>query len=106
MRRRPGPPEQCLKLSGFLPRPALNHDFRFGVELHGVAALTVQNSEEAVFPSAEWEIRHGRGHADIDADISRRSFVAEFSRRRTAGGEERSLVTVRAAVHKIHRFID
>ena len=67
--------------------PAFDYDFLVGVELDGVAALAVEIAEEAVLPSAEGEVGHGRGDSDVDADISRRSFVAEAARGRSARRE-------------------
>src|SRR5271163_228978 len=74
--------------------PAFYHYFFLGVELDGVAALSVEDAEEAVFPSAEREIGHGRGHADVDSDIAGRRFVPEASRGSTAGSKQRSLIAV------------
>src|SRR6267378_2487128 len=81
-------PHSKLKFAGFLARPALDHDFRFGEKFHGVAALAVEDAKETFFPAAEGEIGHRRGYADVDADISRRGFVAELAGGGTAGGEE------------------
>src|SRR6266850_215331 len=98
--------KRSLELARFLARPALDDDFGFGEKLDGVAALAVENSEEAFFPAAEREIGHRGGDTDIDADIPRRGLVAEFAGGGTAGGEERGLVTVGAAAQKFHGFID
>ena len=57
--------------------PALYYYFFVGVKFYGIAALSVEIAEEAVLPSCKWEIGHGGGHADIDADISRGGFVDE-----------------------------
>src|ERR1700686_5339837 len=65
----------------------------------------MQNTEETIFPSAEWEVRHGRGHANVDADISRRGFVAKFSCGRATGGKQRSLVPIRTVVQKLHSLV-
>src|SRR6267143_1366602 len=94
-----------LEFSRLLTRPPLDHHFRFRVELDSVSPLSVQNSEEAFFPSAEREVRHRRRHATIDSDIPRRRFIAKSPRRRAARGEERRLVPVRASRQKLHRFI-
>src|SRR5437879_12079270 len=67
--------------------PALDYYLFVGVELDGVAALAVEIAEEAIFPSAEGEVGHGRGYADVDADVAGGSFVAEAACGRTAGGE-------------------
>src|SRR4029077_33679 len=95
-----------LELAGFLARPALDDDFGFGEEFDGVAALAVEDAEETFLPAAEGEIGHRRGDADIDADISRGRFVAEFARGGTTGGEERGLVAVRTAAEKFHGFVN
>src|SRR5712692_4243652 len=95
-----------LELACFLARPALDHDFRFGEKFHRVASLTVENTEETLFPATEGEIGHGRGNPDVDADIARGRFVAEFSRGGAAGREKRGLIPVRAAAEKFHRLID
>src|ERR1022692_1926105 len=86
-----------LEFSAVLFSPALYYDFLVGVELDGVAALAVEIAEEAVLPSAEREVGHGRGDSDVDADVAGRSFVAEAARGRPAGGEQRRLVAVGAA---------
>src|ERR1700734_3499047 len=67
--------------------PAFDDYFLFGIELDGVAALSVQNAEETVFPSAEREIGHGRGYADVDSDIAGGSFITEAPRCCTARGK-------------------
>src|SRR5438309_9986863 len=77
-----------LELARVLFCPALNNNFLVGIELDRVAALAVQIAEEAVLPSAEGEIRHGRGNANVDADIARGRFVAEAASRRSAGREQ------------------
>src|SRR5712671_1678912 len=78
-----------LEFPAVLFGPAFDYDFLVGVELDGIAALAVEVAEKAVLPSAEWEIGHGRGDSDVDTDISRRGFVAEAARSRSAGGEQR-----------------
>src|ERR671922_977632 len=93
------------EFAGFLARPALDHDFGFGEKFNGVASLPVKNAEKAFFPSAEGEIGHGRGNPDVDANVACRRFVTELARRRAAGGEERSLVPVRAAAEKFHGVV-
>src|SRR6267143_3838490 len=95
-----------LELSCLLARPALDDDFGFGEEFNGVASLAMKNAEEAFFPSAEGEISHRGGDADVDADISRGGPVPELASGGTAGGEKRGLVAVEAAAQKIHGFID
>src|ERR1700730_4021483 len=95
----------ALKFSGFLPRPTLDDYFRFGVELHGVAPLSMQNAEETIFPSAKWEVRHRRGYANVDADIPSRRFVAKFSRGRATGGKKRGLVAIGTVVQKFHGVV-
>src|ERR1700675_4226921 len=76
--------------------PASDNYFFIGVELDRIAALAVEVAEETVFPSAEGEVGHGRGDSDVDADVAGGSFVAEAARGRSAGGEERGLITVGA----------
>jgi hypothetical protein len=44
----------------------------------------MENSEETLCTSAEWDIRHQRGDANIDVS---RGFVAEMPRRSAARGE-------------------
>src|SRR3954466_1929738 len=68
--------------------PALDDDFLFCVELDRVAPLAMQDAEEAVFPSAEWEVSHRRGDPDVHADVPRRSFVAELACCGAAGRED------------------
>jgi len=86
-----------LKFAGFLARPALDYDFGFGEEFDGVASLAVEDAEETFFPSAEREIGHGGGDADVDADISSGGFVAELAGGGAAGGEELCLFAVMTA---------
>src|ERR1022692_1401744 len=94
-----------LEFSAVLFSPALYYDFLVGVELDGVAALAVEIAEEAVLPSAEREVGHGRGDSDVDADISCRSFVAEAARGGSARREQRCLIAVRAAFEEREGFI-
>src|SRR4051812_14469625 len=61
--------------------------------------------EEAFLPATEGEIRHGGGHTDVDTDVSCGRLIAEFARRCAAGGEDRSLISVRAAGQERDRFI-
>src|ERR1700730_2571410 len=100
------PPHPKLKFARFLARPALHDDFRFGVELHGVAPLSVQNTEETFFPSAERKISHGRGDADVDANISGGRFLAKLSGSSAAGRKKRSLISIRTAAQKFQGRID
>src|SRR5580692_67543 len=85
--------------------PAFNYYFFLGVELDGIAALAVQDAEEAVLPSAEREIGHGRGHADVDSDIAGGRFIAETSSRRTARCKQRRLIAVLASLEKREGFV-
>ena len=86
--------------------PALDHDFLFGIELYRVAALAVLDAEEAVFPSAEREIGHGRGHADVDADVACRRFVAEAPGCCAARRKQRRLIAVGTALQKREGFVE
>src|ERR1700693_2561735 len=91
------PNRSILKLAAVLFGPAFDYDFFVGVELDGVAALAVEVAEEAVFPSAEREVGHGRGDSDVDADVAGGGFVAGEARGRSARGEQRCLIAVGAA---------
>src|SRR4029077_7137953 len=73
--------------------------------LNGIAALPVQDTEEAVLPPAEWEVRHGRSYSDVDTNISGARLVAKTTRFSAARGEERSLVAIRTALQERQRFI-
>src|SRR5258708_7615558 len=77
--------------------PAFYYYFFVGVELDGVAALAVEIAEETIFPSAEGEVGHGRGYADVHADVAGGGFVTEAARRGAPRCEERGLVAVGAA---------
>ena len=68
-----------LELARVLLRPALYHDLLLRVELNRVVSLSVQYSEETVFPSAKGEVCHGSRHADVDPDISGGRAVAKFA---------------------------
>src|SRR6202790_3242830 len=94
-----------LELAGFLARPALDYDFGFCVELDGVAALAVEDAEEAFFPAAEGEIGHGRSDADVDADVSGGGFVAETAGRGAVRGEEGGLIAVGTTAGGVHGFV-
>src|SRR3954466_15632381 len=83
-----------LELARPLFGPALDDDFLFCVELDRVASLAVQDAEEAVFPSAEREVRHWGGDSDVHADISGRSFVAELARCGAPGRKDGCSVAV------------
>src|ERR1700746_1467645 len=91
------PDRFALEFARPLLWPALDHHFFVRVELDGIAPLAVQRAEKAVFPPAEWEIRHGRGYPDVNADISRRRVVAEATRGSAAGGKDRGCISVCAA---------
>src|SRR6202166_4661095 len=89
-----------LELARMFFGPAFDYDFFVGIELDGVAALAVEVAEEAVFPSAEGEVGHGRGDSDVDADVAGGGFVAEAARGRSTRGEERRLIAVGAALEE------
>src|ERR1039458_9526859 len=89
-----------LELAAVLFGPAFDDNFLVGVELDGVAALAVEIAEKTILPSAEREVSHGRGDADVDADISRGRFVAEAARGRSARRKERRLIAVGAALQE------
>src|SRR3984957_3297125 len=78
--------------------PTFDDYFFVGVELDGVAALAVEIAEETVFPSAEGEVGHGRGYADVDSDVAGGSFVTKAAGGSSARGEQRRLVAVGAAL--------
>src|SRR5579862_2261709 len=69
------------ELARVFARPAFDDHFLFGVELNSIATLSMHDAEEAVLPSAEWEIGHRSGNANVDADVSGWSFIAELARR-------------------------
>src|SRR5947209_1831024 len=83
-----------LKLARPLFGPALDDDFLFCVELDGIASLSVEDAEETVFPSAEWEVGHWGRDSDVHSDIPRRSFVAELARCGTARRKDGGSVAV------------
>src|SRR5258705_13496242 len=93
------------ELPSVLVYPSLDDDLFIRVKLYGVTSLSVQIAEETVLPSSEWEIGHGRGYDDIDADIAGWRFVPESARRRPARCEKRSLVAVGAALQEGHRLV-
>src|ERR1035438_10092163 len=76
--------------------PALDDYLLFGIELDSVASLGMEIAEEARLPSAEWKVRNGCCHANVDADVPGGSFVLETPRRRAIGGEQRRSVAVLA----------
>ena len=94
-----------LEFSAVLFGPAFDDYFLVGIEFDGIAALAVEVAEEAVLPSAEGEVGHGRGDSDVDADVSGGRFVTETAGGGTAGGEQRRLVTVDAAFEKGQGFV-
>ncbi len=65
----------------------------------------MHDAEEAVFPSAERKISHGRGDSNVNSDIPRRRFIAEAPRRRPARRKQRCLVAKRAAGHYVHGVV-
>src|SRR5579863_1826474 len=85
--------------------PALDYYFLVGVELDSVTALAVEIAEETVLPSAEREIGHGRGYADVDANVSGGRFVTEAARGRATRGEQRRLVAVGASLEEGESFV-
>src|SRR5919109_1960824 len=88
------------KFARVLFGPALDYNFFLGIKLDGIAALSVHDAKEAVFPPTERKISHGRGYTDVDPDISGGRFVTEPARGRTARREQRSLIAVRAVLQK------
>src|SRR5580704_6938026 len=93
------------ELPAVLLRPAFDDNFLVGIKLNRVPALSVKIAEEAVFPSAEREIGHGRGDSDVDANIACGRFIAKTSRCCSARGEERSLIAIGAAFEKGQRLV-
>jgi hypothetical protein len=59
------------ELARALPCPALEYDFFIRVELDCVAALSVHNAEEAIFPAAERKVSHWSSDTNIDSDVAR-----------------------------------
>src|ERR1700721_3121126 len=94
-----------LEFPAVLFSPAFDDNFLVGVELNRVAPLSVQIAEETVLPSAEREVSHGRGDPNIDANVSRRRFVAEAARGGSAGSNTRGLVSISAAFEESQRFV-
>src|SRR5579872_5386412 len=92
-----GPPCVRLEFAGVLFSPAFDDDLFVRVELDGVATLRVHVTEETAFPSGEGEIGHGRGDADIDANVACGGLVTKPASCRTARSEKGSLVAVGAA---------
>src|SRR5258708_277324 len=99
------PNRSILEFPAVLFGPAFDYYFLVGVELDGIAALAVEIAEEAVLPSAEGEVGHGRGDSDVDADVARGSFVAEAARGRSARSEQRRLIAVGAALEEGERVV-
>src|SRR5260370_8672457 len=66
-----------LEFSRVFFRPALDHDFLFGVELDGVTSLGVHHAEEAVLPAAEREVRHRRSYPHVHTNGARGRLLAQ-----------------------------
>jgi hypothetical protein len=96
----------ALEFAGFLPGPALNHDFGFGVELDRVFALGMHDAEEAFFPAVKGKIGHRGGNTNVDAYVSGRRFVTEFTRGTSTGREQRRLIAVWASANEFNGFVD
>src|SRR5437660_6442532 len=94
-----------LELAAVLFGPAFNYYLLVRVELDSVAPLAVEVAEEAVLPSTEGEVGHGRGDSDVDADVARRRFVAEAARGRSTRREQRCLIAVSAAFEEGERVV-
>src|SRR5207302_571280 len=94
------------EFSGFLARPALDHNLGFSEKFHGIASLAMKNAEKAFLPSAEREVGHGRGDTDVDADIAGGRLIAEPAGGGAAGGKERSLIAVWAMAQKFHGLVN
>src|SRR6476659_8725746 len=71
-----------------ISKPPRNRHLLVGVELERVAPVHLQVAEKAVARAAEWEVGHGRGHADVHADHGRRRPTREFARRLAARRED------------------
>src|ERR1700691_1993392 len=93
------------ELSAVLFGPAFNYYLLVCIELDGVAALAVEIAEEAVLPSTEGEVGHGRGDSDVDTDVAGGSFVTEAARGRSARGKQRCLIAVGAAFEEGQRGV-
>src|SRR6188474_2685719 len=85
-------------------RPTLDDDLLLREELHGISALAVQITEEAVAGAAERKERHGRGNGDVDADVADLRLVPELARIGAARREEARLIAVRSGVYHRDRF--
>src|SRR5579864_12171 len=89
-----------LEFPAVLFRPALDDNFLVRIKLDSIPPLPMQIAEEAVLPSAEREIGHGRGDTNVDTNVPCRRFIAETARSRSARGKQRRLVAVGAALQK------
>src|SRR2546430_17548291 len=58
----------------FLNDPATTEFYTFSLHDALPISLPVHFAEEAVFPATKREVRHRRGNADVDADISGRKY--------------------------------
>src|SRR4029077_19618365 len=103
--RKTGPRGARLELTCVLVSPSFDDNFFIGIKLDGVATLRVHVAEETAFPSSEGEICHWRRDADIDADVACGRLVPEPARCRTAGGEKRGLVAIRASLQEGQRIV-
>src|SRR5215203_4701131 len=86
--------------------PTLDDNFFLREELHGISALSVQISEEAVARAAEGEERHRRGNGDVHPNVADLRLVTELSRVRAARCKQARLIAVRPAVHERNGFVD
>jgi hypothetical protein len=63
-------------------------------------------AEEAIFPTAEGEKRHGGGDANVDADVTGGGFVAELAGSGTAAGKQAGHVAPGTAGSRADGFVN
>src|SRR5918996_2387823 len=95
-----------LKLAGPIGGPALDDHLGLGEKLHRVFALTMQITKETILPATEWEERHRRCNADVDADIPGLRFIPKPTRRGAARRKHTSLIAILPTVDQFQRLFD
>ena len=67
-------------------------------EVYSIPTLTVEVSEETIFPTTEGKERHRCGDTDVNTDIADLCLISEFSGRRTTTRKEACHIAVTSTI--------
>src|SRR5262249_172762 len=89
-----------------LLQPARDDDLLVGVELDAVASMRLEIAVERPLGTAEREVRHRRGHADVDAEHAGLDAIAVLACPLAARGEDAGRVAQLVLAHDRHRLVE